>query len=220
MWSDLVDEQGLKNIFTQRGSENAVKTYADLIRNADKRVWAIGMTNRHFLRQHTHTLLEGLKTKDLDVVISFWNPSATLRVPLEDASEDAQTERSIIEVQATLEQGASPNTDWANLVAEVELEFIKRLDELPSIAGQVKILHCSHTSNFTCLVIDTDLFFFPFLDGTDSTNDPIIHCQTTRGIGRRIELHLSGLIPRSTFCDLIYHRVHHETRVNRIKLNR
>lgn len=186
----FVEQHGLKDLFQQRGSGDAVHLYGRLIESARARVWAAGMTNRHFADQHSERLGDLLRARSVDVVVAFWEPRAFLITREPDGAK-----HRILSVQSTLEH--SQAQEWDTVVANTQ----RRIGQVVGspITGTLRILNISHVCNFSCLIIDDDVFFFPFLAGPDSTNDPTIHCRADIGIGKAIVDHLAELFAAPAF---------------------
>jgi len=69
--------------------------------------------------------------------------------------------------------------------------------------GQWRIANVSCVTNFTCMIVDDDVFFFPFLSGPDSTNNPTVWCSATHGVGRAIVDHIEKLLANSDICCVV-----------------
>ena len=52
------DSFGLKEVYRQRGGDEIRQLYLQLLGNAKRRVWAVGMTNNSFLEQHASLLFD------------------------------------------------------------------------------------------------------------------------------------------------------------------
>lgn len=215
-YAELVDKHGLKDVYAQRGGQEAVEAYRSLIRAASCRVWAVGMTNRHFIAQHVDSILKLLSEKsDVQVVIAFWDPRAKLLTPTHTIKE-----RCILDVQHLIEQNAiSLDTTRVTPIGEREKEFVKRLSEMSEMRGSVEIINVSTVANFTAFLIDNDVFFFPFVSGPDSTNDPTIQCSAVNGIGVRIVEHLENIRKRTDISETVFERVKNDIRINKFRAN-
>src|SRR5262249_32574681 len=73
--------QGIHTVFTSRGAADVKERYTETITNAKKRVWAVGMTNRHFATQHATALAKLLSSHPIEIVVVFWDPAAVLSSP-------------------------------------------------------------------------------------------------------------------------------------------
>jgi hypothetical protein len=202
-YDKIIEENGIKSIYTQRGGNDVIGIYENLIKNSERRIWAIGMTNNHFCKQHFDKILDKMDTnkssgKTIDVVISFWNPNISFY-------DDDKKERlhKIIDVQHIIEGNNGKQHDIKDKIYKLIEKVEKR-----KLKGTFKIVYTSLPSNFTCFIIDDDVFFFPFLSGPDSTNDPTIHCDASKGIGKSITAHIEKIIEPtySDFTSIVYQK--------------
>lgn len=195
-WNEFVNTFGLKKIYNQRGSREIQKLYSKLIQNAKYRIWAFGMTNKHFVHQHKDQVLKKLLKQNIDVVIGFWDPNTVI------TNSKTQISKPIIDIQNYIEN----NTESKNLQVIIEKrqkEFIKDLQK-HKVKGTLKIINISIPSNISCLIIDDDVFFFPFLSGPDSTNDPIINCCLENGIGKSVFEHFDQVLKKNELFDTVF----------------
>ncbi len=194
--SSLVDEYferihntfGLKEIFDQRGGKDILDLYEKLINKAERRVWAIGMSNQGFTGKNLDKVLERCKKiPDIEVKLIFWNPRAKMIV------EDKNTH--FHEIQAKLESGVDSKTDWPLRVDDQ----VKSLESKVSTRLNVKVYYVSIVTNISGLIVDDDIFFFPFLSRDHSNKDPHMHFDATRGIGKLIADHYAKIL-KSEYC--------------------
>lgn len=204
---NLIENNGIKSIYYQRGGENIIALYKQLIANSKRRIWAIGMTNNHFCDQHFDNILDRMEKRrgdfgsgnPIDFVVSFWNPSISF---FDDAKN--QNLEKILEIQSFIEKGSFPHSNWQKIVESKKNELIKKIETRRNLKGNFKITYTTLPTNFTCFVIDDDVFFFPYLSGPDSTNNPTIHCDSLKGIGISITNHLEKLLKTSEVVDTVY----------------
>jgi hypothetical protein len=194
-YSDFVGMYCMKKIFTQRGSPEIIQLYAELIRKAQKRIWAFGMTNRHFLDQNIDAILELLNEREIEIVISFWNPTVFL--------ENGTESRNIIDIQHLLE-GTETSTNWEKIIKERQSNIKRNIHA--EIKGEIKIINMAIPTNFSCFIIDDDVFFFPFLAGPESTNDPMMQCFANKGLGFNILTHYRKLLNKKEVTEIVYHQ--------------
>jgi hypothetical protein len=191
-YDDLVEKHGVKTVFSQRGSEEVKALYKKLLTSPRRRIWAIGMTNKHFVEQHMSAVVSTLKTHEIDAIIAFWDPATTLAV-----KHNGGKTRSIIEAQSALE--GTPGSRWDDVISTRQRRIVDAMSG-QAIRGQLRIVNISLTTSFSCFVIDDDIFFFPFLAHADSTNDPTIHCVATGSIGISLIAHFTKLLEHSEIC--------------------
>lgn len=198
VYEKMVDGFGVKEIYDQRGSTDIQEQYKSRIAASTRRVWAFGMTNRHFVDQHFEKLEDLLVNRDVDVLISFWNPAAYL------VDESTGDKNNILEIQQKLESNLTYDADWKNAIEKVQERLVGRVKKLTNIKGALRVANITTPCNFSCLIVDDDIFFFPFLAGPESTNDPMLHCTTTIGIGNAIFNHFNKLVTDSEVLKIVY----------------
>ena len=197
-YDNIIDGFGVKAIYDQRGSSEIQEAYRQRVESCSKMIWAFGMTNRHFIDQHFTKIGELLRDKDIDCLIAFWNPSAFL----DDQSSGSR--KNILEIQQNLESNLTSDADWKTSIEVLQGRVIERIQKLLPIKGKVKIANVTTPSNFSCLIIDDDVFFFPFLAGPESTNDPMLLCSTKVGIGKAVLSHFRKLVSDTEVVELVY----------------
>jgi len=202
IYHDFVENHGLMAIFPQRGDVAAVEAYKISIGQAHLRIWAFGMTNRHFLEQHTEAVIKRLSTvDDIDIRVIFWNPSANIRV-----SDQNVDERSLLDVQDSIEKQSSTPSSLSHLVREKQQKLQERVALVVNPRGMMQIVDVAHGANYSCLIVDDAVFFFPFVSGPDSTNNPTIKCCAAAGIGRAIFEHCKILLSHEGVTRVVYER--------------
>lgn len=209
-YRDLADRCGLKSLFSQRGGDDVISLYSSLISRARSRVWAVGMTNRHFLLQHKDALIEVLRSHQVDVRISFWDPTAAIQCNGE--------QQTLIGLQDRAETGRlHSSSDWNRVITDRQRAFAGEIAAAGSLRGHVRIFNTRSPAAFSCLLVDDDLFFFPFLAMLESTNHPTIRCDAMTGIGKDITQHVSLLLATELLSTVVYHRHENEDCVNRLQ---
>jgi hypothetical protein len=204
-YDQMANDHGFKDAFRQRGSSDIVQLYKDIITGARQRVWAFGMSNRNFFDQHESTIISLIQNRTIDVVIAFWNPYAQISVVNAPASFPARKPLGLLETQSRLEDAAG--TDWASVIEDRQREFLSKVDLLRSRKGQLRIAYLTIPTNITCLVVDDELFFFPFLAGVDSTSNPTIRCSANTGLGECITSHFQKLLANDFAAQIIETRL-------------
>lgn len=194
----IIDGFGVKEIYDQRGCSEIKEVYKLQISESTKRIWAFGMTNRHFVDQHFNKIIELITSKDIDVLITYWNPSAYL------VDESNGKKSHILEIQQKLEGNAAYDADWKKSIEKDQARLIERVSKLAGTKGTLRVANITTPSNFSCLIIDDDIFFFPFLAGPESTNDPMLYCSGSVGIGKAIFTHFSKITNDSEVVKIVY----------------
>lgn len=177
---ELHDELGIISGRSHR--VDYLQQYQDLIRRARRRIWALGITNKAFLNTHRTELLQKA-TEKIDVVIMFLDPDAKL-------TAGALAQVPLLSVQEKLEGGQSTGS-----IADVRA----RLGPLMA-ASHVRAMLISTPTQFSCLVIDDDVFFFPFTAPAVSSHQPMLHVRADRVVGSAIVGHLKVLIDTPDIC--------------------
>jgi hypothetical protein len=189
-YSKIAIENGIHEIFSQKGSDLALKTYKDCLQKATTRVWAFGMTNGNLADQHIENFEKLLTNHKIDIVIAFWSPFSKLLTPRHNKKE-----RSIISVQQMIEESAVViDNNWEQVIKGRQDTIIERINKAGMLKGRLRIINVSRVTNFSCFIIDDGVFFFPFLHGPHSNNEPIIYCDAQSGIGQRISDHHERLM--------------------------
>jgi hypothetical protein len=206
----VADRYGVKALFSQRGGDDVISLYSRLIASARSRIWAVGMTNRHFLLQHEEPIIEALRSHRIDVRISFWDPDATIQAhgeatPLIGLQDLAET------------GGVRAGSDWSRVIKDRQRAFATSIAGAGPLRGAVRIMNSRSPAAFSCLIVDDDVFFFPFLAMPESTNHPTLHCGASSGVGRDVAKHVGLLFSNELLSTIVYHRADNEDRVNRIE---
>ncbi|MFW2516357.1 hypothetical protein [Aliarcobacter butzleri] len=186
---DIFEKFGVKDLYSKK--TEAVSDFTNSIKKAKKRVWAIGMTNGAFIREQQDHIANNLKKNDrLDVKIIYWDDCT--KVIKQDNN------KSIIDIQKALESQLSINClndiNDGNSMKEIQ-DSIKQLKTKISVEHQerIEIGFLSIPSSFSCLLIDDDLYFFPFLCGRESNIAPMIRCDAQKDIGQPIVKHFEHI---------------------------
>ncbi|VTR94012.1 unnamed protein product [Gemmata massiliana] len=88
-------------------------------------------------------------------VVAFWDPDAILRTPCRPTPE-----RSILEVQAALEQ--TTGAEWGKQIDNSEAALIRHFPAGATRHGNLQMLRLASVTNFSCPIVDDNVFFFPF----------------------------------------------------------
>lgn len=159
-----------------------LQEYQDLIRGAQRRIWALGVSNKAFLNTHRSSLLQKAR-EGVDIVIMFLDPEAQLTIG------DAEG-LPLLAAYKTLEGGGSKGS-----VTDIQA----RLGPLMSSAS-ARALLVSAPTHFSCLVIDDNVFFFPFTAPSVSSHQPMLHVRADRTIGSAVVGHLKALMDAPQMC--------------------
>lgn len=191
IYNDLVADKGLCAVHFQRGSDILIKEYQEKLKNASSRVWAIGITNRHLLNQHLSSIMQLISTKKIDVMIAFWNPETEIVL---SPGTNKKTYKAV-DFHSLIEHGTQ--SSYSELIQNQQKNIKDKTDAIKNTQGHIRVLSLSTLTNFTCFIIDDDLYFFPFLArAVESTNDPTIHCSVQTGLGKIIIQHFEQLFTR------------------------
>jgi hypothetical protein len=196
MFNDLTEKHGVLAAFNQRGSGDATERYRTLLKKENcRRIWAWGMTNKHFVEQHIDSIVEILNNnQSADVVIAFWSPTTKMEL--------GSVQTTVIDFQCRMEGGAA--SDWLSKIRERQKTI---RDRMGNIKGEIRIYEVSTPAAFSCMLIDSTLFFFPFLTKSDSTSSPMVQCSIIGDVGKAIYRHLDYLWdPKCDASQLIFHR--------------
>ena len=187
IYDNIFMEQGIIKVFDQRGSTEIRKEYVNSIKKAKERIWAFGMTNRQFIDQHEDMIVKAMQRKELDVIIGYWDPEAKIEI--------GGFSNSLVNIQHDLEEPAFGDKDQVEKIrARQNKTRGKIIKAKNKIKGKIKIYNMTLPSSFSCMVADDDVYFFPYLAGPESSNDPMILCTAEKGVGRSIVNHYSAIL--------------------------
>lgn len=199
-YDSMVHDIGLKGIYEVRGSKTN-EIYKSLITKAEKRIWAIGMTNRHFIDNHQSAIVHLICNKPIEVIVAFWDPGAKLEIN----SSGKRTSQSIIESQLNFEHGTvNSATHWAATIKKRQNELLTVVKQAKATNGELTIMNLAVVTNISCLIIDDDVFFFPFLAAIESTDGPMIHVTANDKLGQPIVKHFEALFNSKIACNICH----------------
>jgi hypothetical protein len=194
-FTDVHGRFGVKEIFIQRGGTDALNVYRELIAAANKRIWAVGLTNRRFLFQHSDDVAHALRrSPGIDARIVFADPELSL--------DWNGGKIGAINAQVHLEQRAPSHADWARTFQE-HLDRLRLLPYGPD-AGHLRVFIVRSICFSTCFVIDDDVFFFPMLARADSGQDPTIRVGVDSVLGMSLIDHLNTIFDSADYCLCVY----------------
>ena len=186
-YRQLHEQYGVKEAFVSRGDENIKLTYDDLISKATTRVWAIGMSNKCFHERHRKTVQKLLCSRSVDIRVVFWDPQSSIIRPGTD-----NLEMRILDIQNTLEGNTKIEDKW---IDDIESRYKSLFDGISAdeIRGKMSVHYWSLPTNFSCMVVDTSVFFFPYLAAGESWQQPMLYSSSQTGIGKNIVKHLDKI---------------------------
>jgi hypothetical protein len=190
---------GVKKIYQKRGDEITGRLYKAKIEKAKSRIWAIGMSNGAFLTQNLDTLRNLLLIGELDVRIAFWDPYLVVKRSAGNLLDPQdEFEFYAMDIQHKLEGNATAQREhWAE---EIEGRVKNIFDELGELSAKIHVYLTAIPTNFTCLITDDDIFFFPFLGAMGSWEQPTIHISANTEIGGMIVNHFNALLSERCFA--------------------
>lgn len=172
------DTLGIKDCFSQKGSDAANLDYGKAIASAKHRVWAFGISNGEFLSEHLPGLIAKKKRiPALDICICFIDPKTTISIgEAEGITKFSQVQLYDITRDAGLM--ADNSTRVANRVTDTLAEISKsNVDisiKLVSVAGYV-----------SAMVVDDIIYVFPFTAiSKDNTRTPYLKIAVASQIGQ------------------------------------
>jgi len=192
----IYNKYGLKNLYSKK--TDATDDFSKKIMQAKNRIWAIGMTNKSFIKQQKENLNVILKKQDnIDIKIIYWNDCTLIE-------KQDKISKSIIDVQLALENQNSitctSDINSQNTIREIHnsIQILKQdIDE--NKYPKIEIGFLSVPSSFSCLVIDDDIFFFPFLSGNESNISPMILCDAKKEVGKPIINHFTYIFKQKWY---------------------
>lgn len=176
------DTLGIKDCFSQKGSENARQDYGSAIAAARYRVWAFGISNGEFLSEHLATLISKKQsTPALDICICFIDPDTKIQFnDSHDMAQLSQVQLYDIARDEVLVADNSPRV--ANRVQYA----VSQIDE----AGvDIAIKLVSSPGYMSAMVVDDILYVFPFTAvSKDNTRTPYLKVMTASQLGEELLL--------------------------------
>ena len=158
---------GIDAVFPERGGTEL----DDLISSAQKRIWAVGLTNTTFASRSA--LLKSFKeTPNIDIVICF----------LTEYTRDITTKIKDI--------------NQAKIDTEMFISTIEKVKRENNNGGRLRVLALKSNTYFTSVLIDNTTLFFPylFLDEEHQPDyPPSIQVDATKEIGQLIDKHYTFL---------------------------
>ncbi len=187
---DIYNKFGLTNLYEKK--TDAVADFNKALKKCKQRVWAIGITNKAFIKQQKNSFNNLIENNcSIDIKIVFWDDCSKI-------VKNNEVNKSIIDVQLALENQLS--ISCFNDIREQNL-YIDIISTLKEINNEIKeefkknieIGFITSPSNFSCLVIDDNIFFYPFLSTGESNLTPMISCDADGIIGKSILEHYEYL---------------------------
>lgn len=186
-YRQLHEHYGLKEAFASRGDENIKLIYDDLISKATQRVWAIGMSNKCFHERHKDTVQKLLCSRAVDIRVVFWDPQTSIH-----RSDPNKLDMRILDIQNTLEGNIKIEDKWEEDIEERYKGLFNGINK-NEIRGNMSVFYWSLPTNFSCMVVDSSVFFFPYLAAGESWQQPMLYSSSQTGIGENIFKHLTKI---------------------------
>lgn len=187
----LTRRMGLRHIYRQKGGDDAKKSYARAIAGAKSRVWAFGLSNGEFIKEHGQILRDKLaKNSHFDVTIVFPDPDTLVIFQKEFEGTGRTTFPDLFKIA----QGKAHGT-----AAEEIRRTVTELHDTLFFGFSPTLRFVSIPGYISGMVVDDTIYAFPYTaHGHDNTTTPYI------------ELQASGLLGDSllTYFDFI---AHHKT---------
>ncbi len=195
-YNQLHENYGVKEAFDSRGDDKIKLRYDDLISKATYRVWAIGMSNKCFHERHKSTVQKLLYTRAVDIRVVFWDPQTSIH-----RSGPNKLDMRILDIQNMLEGNTKIEDKWKN---DIEMRYKGLFEGINNnkIRGNLSVFYWSLPTNFSCMVVDSSVFFFPYLAAGESWQQPMFYSSSQTGVGKNIVKHLTKIFD-SQFSSII-----------------
>jgi hypothetical protein len=193
-FKSMHDRFGIREAFEHRGEPVTLDRYQKALQRASRRIWAIGMTNRRFVSSHADAVQQALRrSSGMDVKLIFTDE--TLVLAWDEGSINA------VALQTQLEDKA-PGADSPKYLSSFVQQF--KAAHGSGDIGRLQILKLRSSCQFTCFVIDDDVFFFPMLARHGSAQDPTLLVDANGLLGEALLHHFEGLFRSESACMCIY----------------
>lgn len=180
---------GIDTAFEQRGSEIVSNEYQQLAVAARKRIWALGISNRAFLARNTEALLTSLShPSKVDIRIGFADATSTLKLGWNGQIT------TLTAIQAQLEDKTPSTEQWNSKIQALVTTHFQNAPRRSAVTGTLSAWWVCSPCLFTCLVIDSHVFFFPMLARGHSGQDPTIQLKADSLLGKQIVEHMDFLL--------------------------
>lgn len=172
------DTVGIKDYFSQKGSEEANKDYGDAIASAKTRVWAFGISNGEFISSHLSELINKKKKfPQLDVCICFIDPNT--KIILTNGSQNT-TISQIQLYDTTRDLGLVTDNS-----SRVDGRIQNAVDMIANASIDISIRLVSTAGYVSAMVVDDIIYVFPFTAvSKDNTRTPYLKVSVTSAIGQ------------------------------------
>ena len=169
---------GIRDYFSQKGSDDAREDYRKAIAAARHRVWAFGISNGEFITEHLAGLIAKKKrTPAFDVCICFVDPdtkitNTQLQVPCD------LTQVWLFDI--TRDAGSADNS------SRVRKRVTSAVDQIAASHVDIAIKFVSTAGYVSAMVVDDVIYVFPFTAlSTDNTRTPYLKLVATSQMGQR-----------------------------------
>ena len=191
----FTEKFGLIDIHDQRGEQAVQEKYRQLISTASNRIWAIGMTLTSVCQERDSLIEQVILKPNFDLVFYFWNPESSIQITKNGSIESVI--HSITAQKALEEARSRVNDSTENWIGRIQdnikdiIESVKLQKNIAhlkgeNISGRVRIILGAYPAQFSCYVIDDNVFFYPILSKQVQTRHPTIHCLATSENGKGI----------------------------------
>lgn len=175
----LTDELGLRYVYRQKGGADAKLSYAAAIKKAKRRVWAFGLSNGEFIKEHAATLHDMLaKNRHLEVIVCFPDPDTIMQIP----SDNGRGPRTSLPDVFKIAQGKAPGSSAT--------EIRNRVKELSALAGADRpfdLRYVSVPGYISGMVVDDVVYAFPYTaHDHDNTTTPYMELSSSGLLGESI----------------------------------
>ena len=179
---------GISDVIPNKSGKDAIDLYTSSIKDAQVRVWAMGISNNQFIDQHLKNIqARKLLKPTLDVKILFFDPESTV------SNGRIKKGTPLINLFDFPEKIYSSNKRPFNV-----RDHSEKVKQDPSLASAYFVTLPSY---FSMLVIDDRVFFFPFLAiAEDAASNPIIVLNAQKNLGSKLVKHFEKLASNALLC--------------------
>lgn len=168
---------GIKDFFSQKGSESANIDYGQALASAKHRVWAFGISNGEFITEHLDNLIAKKKRQPaLDVCISFVDPETKVILP----GQGDHTSLSQVQIYDLTRDGSRTSDDSSRVFNYLA----KAMSSIQDAGITFDLRLVSPAGYLSAMVIDDTIYMFPFTAvSKDNTRTPYLKVSAGSQIG-------------------------------------
>lgn len=169
---------GIRDYFSQKGSNKANRDYGHAIADARHRVWAFGISNGEFLSEHLAGLIaKKRRAPALDVCICFIDPETKI-VITQPSGTTVFSQVQLFDI--TRDKGLA--TDNSSRVFN-RVQYAA--DEIAKSGVDIEIKLISTAGYVSAMVVDDVIYVFPFTAvSKDNTRTPYLKVMVTSQMGQ------------------------------------